>query len=371
MDFTTPIDLRDGPYLDVLFDIERARGSVATATGHDINAESLFTLYADLHDIASARIEGNNTTVHDALTRGPVNSDEPLRELDNLRTATQWVIDQARDKPITHSFVREIHRLVVDGLTREGDVSPGTYRNHNVSIANSTVVTSKPASVQADLDGLFDAINTIPPARMQVEQIARCHHRFSVIHPFGNGNGRTGRLLMLAQLMKYGIGSARDLPLTPTAVFGRTRDEYYRALESADTGTAGGIAKWVVFVATGIRDDLRRIVSLHDHDFVMSHIVDPAVANALAAGQVSARTADVVRITADRGVVASGDLSDILTGSPSTRSQKLRPILDAGFLEPVTVNARTYRVPLHRGPLVLHVMTALDRAELLPPILRN
>lgn len=371
MDLREPIDIRTGEYLDALFDIERARGSAETSTGLDVNAFSLHRLYADLTDLASARIEGNNTTVRDALTRPLENADEQLRELDNLRRATSWVINRGANTPVTHAFVRELHELVVSGLTREGDTTPGAYRTHAVAIANASVMTSVPAAIQSDMDELLDAINESRPSRLQIEHIARCHHRFSVIHPFGNGNGRTGRLLTMAQLMRNGFGFARHLPLTPTAVFGRDREEYYRALAAADSGTRDGIEKWVTFVAHGIRDDMNRLVALQDHDFVMDEIVEPALRSALESGIVTRRNADVVRVTANSGVVAASDLADILTGSPSVRSQKLRPLVDSGLLEAVTVNARTYRAPLHRGPLVMHVMTALDKAGLLPAMVRH
>ncbi len=371
MDFRDVLDIRTGEYLDALFDIERARGTVSVPSGLDVNTASLHRLYADLADIASARIEGNNTTVRDALLRKDVNAGEHLRELDNLRHATQWVTENATKTPITHAFVRDLHHMVVQGLTREGDSTPGSYRAHTVAIANTSVTTSVPAAIQSDMDELLVEMNRAVPARLQIENIARCHHRFSVIHPFGNGNGRTGRLLTMAQLMRNGFGFAHHLPLTPTAVFGRDRDHYYRALAAADTQTPQGVEKWVMFVAEGIREDMIRLVALQDHDFVMDNIVEPALGTALAAGTVTARDADVVRVTVNSGVVSAGDLATVLTGSPSVRSQKLRPLIESGLLEGVTVNGRTYRAPLHRGPLVMHVMTALDKAGLLPEMVRK
>lgn len=371
MEFTSPIDIRTADYLDALFDIERARGTATQPTGHVLTATSLHTLYADLTDLASARIEGNNTTVRDALMRPVTNTDEQLKELDNLRRATAWVIAEGAELPITHDTIRTIHAMVVDGLTREGDPHPGAYRTSPVRISNSELIPTIPAAIHAEMDALLTAVNLDVPPRLQIAHIAQCHHRFSAIHPFGNGNGRTGRLLTMAQLMRAGFGFAHHLPLTPTAVFGRDRELYYRKLTAADFGGDSGMAEWAEFFVHGIRDDMNRLVALQDHDFVMDNIVEPALASALESGAISRRNADVVRIVVNRGVVSAPDLSDVLPGSASSRSQKLRAIVDTGLLRTVTVNARTYFAPLNSGPLVMHVLTALDKAGLLPPMVRH
>ncbi len=371
MSFTDPADIRTADFLDTLFDIERARGVATQSTGHLINAASLHRLYADLADLASARIEGNNTTVRDALMRPKQNNDEQLRELDNLRAATKWVIAHANESPITHETVRRIHEIVVDGLTREGDEHPGVYRTAPVRISNTKLIPSVPAAIHGDMDSLLNDINREVSPRLQIAHIAQCHHRFSVIHPFANGNGRTGRLLTMAHLMRSGFGFAHNLPLTPTAVFGRDRETYYRKLAAADFGGDQGVQEWVEFVANGIRDDMNRLVALQDHDFVMDAVVEPALTSALAAGTISKRDSDVARMIIDRGTLTAPDLSVVLPGSPSSRSQKLRAIVDSGLVQPVTVNARTYQAPLHTGPLVMHVMTALDKAGLLPAMVRH
>lgn len=109
-------------------------------------------------------------------------------------------------------------------------------------------------------------------------KIALAHHRFGWVHPFGNGNGRTVRLLTYALLIKYGFNvQAGGRVLNPTAVFCNDRERYYSMLAEADTGTEQGLENWCLYVLAGISSELKKVDQLTNHQFLSSKILYPAI----------------------------------------------------------------------------------------------
>ncbi len=121
---------------------------------------------------------------------------------------------------ITEYFIRELHSLAVVGLRQEGDKTPGAYRQHNISIAQSDHLPPDHIGVPDYMSELTAFINRADKPKYDLMKIALAHHRFGWIHPFGNGNGRAVRLLTYALLIKYGFNvQAGGRVLNPTAVF--------------------------------------------------------------------------------------------------------------------------------------------------------
>lgn len=206
-------------------------------------------LFQRLTSMMSARIEGNRTTVVDALAgaaqaeAGRVAIRDDVREILRLDQASDYIDGlPAESFVITHELVRELHGAAVRGLGREGDRTPGMYRTTPVVIAGSPHVPPGPESVYADMDQLVEFMNRDVAPQMQLMQTAIAHHRFVWIHPFGNGNGRVARLLTYAMLVKQGFTAAGGYrALNPTAVFGADRQAYYDHLARADALDDGGI----------------------------------------------------------------------------------------------------------------------------------
>lgn len=359
--------------LDTLFEIERLRGTTSHPSGLSANTDTLHHLYSQLAGLASARIEGNRTTVIDAVTtaKQPSPRGERLRELDNLTEATYWLLQSPPDQPLNHSTIRHLHSIVVRDLDREGDTTPGSYRTLPVRIDGSQHTPPAPSLIHAEMDVVVRAANTIVAPRHQIAHIAATHHRFAWVHPFGNGNGRVARLLTLWQLRRNGFTDVHGLPLSPTAVFGRHRNEYYDALEAADLGTAKGSAHWTEFFAEGMLADMQRLAALHDHETVTTQILEPALDRAQFAGVLPPLHRQIVEHIWERGVVKAADLEPYLTGSPASRSQKIRDLRERHLIESLRDSPRHYRVALIDSPLTPHIIHSLSVAGLIPALLQD
>lgn len=357
-----------------LFEIERLRADIGTGTTPYDTYLELHRLFDFVMSVVSARIEGNHTTVYDALESvgtAAADSEDTMREISNIVATARFIDGTDPRTPLSHAFVREVHRRAVDGLMREGDPTPGAYREREVGIAGSAHVPPGWASVHAEMSALLDFANEDRPLHEQMLQIAIAHHRFVWIHPFRNGNGRVSRLFTYAMLRRTIFATRGYSALNPTAVFGNQRDAYIAALERADDLSEAGTVAWAEFFVRGIRDDVARLVELQQHDFVIDELVGPALESLLRDGLVSAREASAMRTVLERGVVKAGELSESFAGTAPQRSRAIRALLDRGLLQHAEEGPRFYRLSLSRGPLAPRLIRRLDALGYLPRMLSD
>lgn len=363
----------DSDLVATLFEIERLRADLGTGdTPRDTYAE-LHLLFDTVMSVVSARIEGNHTTVYEVLDRVGRDSsrafDEELREISNIVETARHLDSLDPREPLTHALVRDLHTRTVAGLTREGDPTPGAYRNVDVAISGSAHTPPPWVAVHAEMDSLLEFANADRPMHEQMMQVALAHHRFVWIHPFRNGNGRVSRLFTYAMLRRTIFTTRGFSALNPTAVFGNDRAAYIAALEAADALSDEGTIVWASFFAQGIRDDIARLVQLQDHTHVVDFLVGPALERLRRDGEITSGEHDVLRKVLVKGTVKAGDLADVAPGSPSARSRVIRDLLDRQLLRQSTEGARFYRLSLARGPLAPRLIRQLDALGYLPRML--
>jgi Fic family protein len=365
----------DSPLLDVLTDLEHLRrleihGS--TPAPVFLQLKAVFHL---LESLASARIEGNHTTLADYVESKVVPASigsEALREIDNIEAAMrQLEAVMAPGAPISEHLVRGLHATTVNNLAREGDRTPGSYRITSVRIAQAEHLPPDPIQVPGYMAELVAFINQPDPPKYDLMKVALAHHRFAWIHPFSNGNGRVVRLLTYAMLIKYGfqVSSAGRL-LNPAAVFCADRHRYYTMLAEADSGQAAQLESWCTYVLGGIRDELTKVARLADYAHLQNAVLLPAVAHAHERGLVSPQEASVLKATIRAGVVKAGDLEAALPGlNAGQRTYQIRKLLDSGMLQPVRDGARQYTLGFTHNLLLRGVVKALTEQGFVPPAL--
>ena len=368
----------DSDLTRAVIELERERANLNKGTTPREVFVQLKDLFQLLTSIMSARIEGNRTSILDAVSgaaslrnpSAPIERNDGVEEILNIQRAVDFIDQQVGSSPINHLFIRELHRIVVSGLSREGDRTPGAYRLGEVSIGGSSHQPPWPADVPDCMSSLIDFIAVDVEPQMQLLQTAIAHHRFLWIHPFGNGNGRTARLLTYAMLVKQGFTSTTDYrAVNPTAVFGSDRQGYYDNLETADSLSNEGMVAWCTYVLSGLNTDLRKLGRLTDRVFVSDQLLIPAIERLRAAGGLTSGEAAALSVTARKTIVKAGDLQQALPGSPSTRSQAIRRLTDRALLKATAPGARTYQLIFAPNELTVHLVNRLNIAGLLPAIL--
>lgn len=365
----------DSPLLDVLTDLEhlrrlQIRGS--TPSPVFLQLKDVFHL---LESLASARIEGNHTTLADyveAKLAPTATSTEALLEIDNIEAAMRQVeAAVVPGAPLSEHMLRGLHATAVQGLQREGDRTPGSYRAGPVRIAQADHLPPEPVQVPGYMAELTAFINQPDPPKYDLMKVALAHHRFAWIHPFGNGNGRVVRLLTYAMLMKYGFqASAAGRLLNPAAVFCADRNRYYAMLAQADTGQPPQLEAWCTYVLSGIRDELQKVSRLADYIHLQDAVLLPAVAHARQRQLITPQEEAVLQITIRAGTVKAGDLEAAMPGlNAGQRTYQVRKLLDSGMLQPIKAGARQYTLGFAHNLLLRGVVKALTDQGFVPAAL--
>lgn len=190
-------------------------------------------------------IEGNTLTLRETqliLQHGVTIGGKSLREhfeVINHGAAIEYVEHVAEcDTPLTTSDIRQIHQLV---LAKIDDENAGRYREVAVRIAGARHVPPESWEVASRMNGFVKWLSSRESRALHpIERATRAHHEFVAIHPFIDGNGRTGRLLLNLLLFKDGY--------PPAVIEKATRTQYYRVLAEADGGSLKGLINLVARV---------------------------------------------------------------------------------------------------------------------------
>jgi Fic family protein len=233
-------------------------------------AEDIWTeiWYHEAH--SSTAIEGNTLALREVailLRDRQAVGEKQLKdylEVAGYADAAKWVYGQApapdtwaEDSLLTLTEVRQVHRRAMTPVwdvalhpdAHDGE-SPGNWRQHNIQDFSGGMKPPDHTAVAALMTDWVASVNrTRQDTGPMAEAVARRHSAFERIHPFLDGNGRTGRLLTNLILIRLGY--------PPAIIYQRDRDRYLRALRSADRGDIGPLGE--VF-ARAILDNLMRFV---------------------------------------------------------------------------------------------------------------
>lgn len=355
----------DSDLIDVLTELEKLRNLQLQT---DVNPSiflQLKSIFHMLESLGSARIEGNHTTLADYVESHLTDEDqnpEHIDEIKNIEQAMYFIDDslQAGDD-ISEIFIRKLHQLTVDGLTREGDRTPGQYRNSQVRIAQSAHLPPNAIDVPMYMQELVDFINNKDKPKYDLMKIALAHHRFGWIHPFSNGNGRTVRLLTYALLVKYGFNvQTGGRVLNPTAVFCTDRTKYYEMLSCADKGDDDSLEAWCTYVLSGISSELKKVDKLTAKEFLNKNILFPAIEYSLRREHITADEAKILRLATENDGLKSGDIQKLFPELNSNqRTYKIKQLVSNKFLQPIEPNARVYIPNFGQSYLIRGIIESL------------
>jgi Fic family protein len=216
--------------------------------------------------IASSTIEGTIASP-DELVLYQVSQQtdrQAVREVANYAGALQWGYEQLASRPIGYGIIAGLHERLLEGV--RGASAAGRLKEQqdyigsrpDDSIEKAVFVPPPPEATLALISDLERYINNPANAAPRVVQCALVHYQFETIHPFSDGNGRVGRLLIILQMIHLGLLSA---PLIyPSVYFERNRPTYYGTLQSVrESGEWEG---WIEFFARGIQQQCSETITL-------------------------------------------------------------------------------------------------------------
>lgn len=354
----------DSHLTDVIIELDRLRNIRLGGTTPAMIFFQIKDIFHFLESLASARIEGNRTTIAeyvDTKIDSKSKKTDTIWEMENIEKAMHFVEETIeKNGQITHQIIRDIHRIVVEGLKREGDQTPGAYRkNKNVKIANADHLPPEWTAVQGYMDELIDFLNEESRPRHDLLKVAIAHHRFTWIHPFGNGNGRVVRVLTYLLLIKYGFKpQTGGRILNPTAVFCNSREQYYEMLAKADSGTDQGILEWCTYMLSGISEELSRVDKLTDYSYLKEKILLPALNFSSDRKIITDMEKKILKIAIEKEEFKAKDIENIIS-SPRQRTHQIKKLLEANMIAPIEGNSRIYMIYFTTSQLIRGVMDSL------------
>ncbi len=368
----------DSPLVDILTELEHLRRLRLSGTTPAPVFFQLKQIFHMLESLGSARIEGNHTTLADLVEsrlegQHPDGTDQ-LREMGNIERAMSYIDEHVQPgSALTERFIRELHELTVSDLKREGDTTPGAYRQVPVTIAGASHLPPDFFQVSNYMAELVDFINRGDPPKYDLIKVVLAHHRFGWIHPFRNGNGRVVRLLTYLLLIKYGFNvQTGGRVLNPTAVFCNDRDQYYQMLGLADNGTEEGMESWCVYVLQGILDELRKVDQLANFAYLQEKILIPALSYAEERQVITRQEALVLQRAAKSGIAKTGDLTGTITDlSPGQRTYLIKKLVERRMLQPIKEGARQYAIGFSNSVLMRGIIMALSNEGFIPASLNR
>jgi Fic family protein len=219
----------------------------------------LLYMYVRKEAVLSSQIEGTQSTLTDLLqyenAEAPGVPEEDVREVSRYVAALQHGFDRMRGgMPISLRLIREVHGVLLrDG--RGGNQAPGEFRRSQNWIGGSRpskarFVPPPPHEMMTALDNLEKFLHDEPERTPPLIKAGLAHVQFETIHPFLDGNGRVGRLLITLLLCAEGMLSQPFLYLS--LYFEQNRADYYDALQRVRTH--GDWEGWLRFYLIGVEE---------------------------------------------------------------------------------------------------------------------
>jgi Fic family protein len=295
-------------------------------------------LYASLvrkEAVESAEIEGADVDVNDLYRYETLKLDaeadpdvkKDIGEVRNYEKAVRRGVEAIdTDEGITIDLLKSLHETLLSGVRSETDVI-GDFRRTPVHLGS--FVPPSPESVESDVEALVSYLRS-GGAYHDVIDTALVHYQFETIHPFGDGNGRLGRILITLQLYECGLLSAPNLYLSE--YFNRNKDAYVERMREVSRN--GAWEEWLMFFIRGV---LKQAREAYERSLELRNLQQEYKEKYGGSSRADARLA--CKLFQNPYLVAS-EVADMLEVTGPTAYRAIHALEDEGVLEEVTGKER-------------------------------
>jgi Fic family protein len=321
----------DDELIYLISEANRFIGRLDEVTDTLISPSYFVYMYARKEATLSSQIEGTQATFSDLIKAEAGMGDEvpnDVKEIENYIRALQYGFERLEVLPVSLRLIREIHEILLEGVRGENK-TPGEFRTSQNWIGGYSISTATyiPPSLQ-DMNELLDNFEKFMHKEdffSPLVKTALLHSQFEMIHPFLDGNGRIGRLLITFYL------AAKDILHKPTLYlskyFKKNRQAYYDCLYGIHS--KGDYETWIKFFLSGVIETskeatnmARNIQALRDND--LRKISD--------LGRLSKNAMLIYEGLFDKPTVTIEDVSKKLGINHSNAGRLLEKMIDIGIL---------------------------------------
>ncbi len=323
----------------------------ATQALAELNAFSLIVpdvdLFISLHVAKeasdSSRIEGTQTELDEVVR--PVEDIEPARrddwqEVRNYIDAMNEAVAALESLPLSNRLLRSAHRTLLRGV-RGQHKRPGEWRTSQnwiggTSLEDAAFIPPPHTEVprlMSDLEKFWHNDRVHVPHLLR---IAISHYQFETIHPFLDGNGRVGRLLITHYLLANGLLAKPSLYLS--SYLEPHRAAYYEAFTIVRS--SGDLGHWIRFFLAAVRDTARTGTKTFQ---AILKLRNDAETRILSLGRRAGRARQALAVLYSRPIISVGELADQLDVTHQTANRLVRDLTQLGILQETTGFRRNRR----------------------------
>lgn len=289
---------------------------------------------------SSSRIEGTQTNIEDALQKKE-NIDPEKRndweEVQNYIMAMNYAVDALKTLPVCSRLLTDTHKILMQGV-RGKHKQPGEFRRSQnwiggASINDAVFVPPHQDDVLGLMSDLEHFLNNEEYPVPHLIRIAIAHYQFETIHPFSDGNGRIGRLLITLYLVSKGILVRPTLYLSD--FFEKHKTLYYDNLTRVRTHN--DIAQWIKFFLEGIRQTSENSIQTFKSIITLRHDCETAI---LALGRKTKLAKSFLHHLYKEPIVEGQDVASILSVTLATALSLIEDFMRLGILNEITGHRR-------------------------------
>lgn len=332
----------DSETVSLLTDAAKALATLDTLSSYIPNMNLFVSMYVRKEALLSSQIEGTQATLEDVLD--PLiekNANQNVADVVNYVKATEFALERLKTLPLCNRLIRETHAVLMSGV-RGQEKNPGEFRTSQnwigaggSSLKNARYIPPNPEDMINAMSDLEKYINSDDSLDLLI-RAALLHYQFETIHPFLDGNGRVGRLLITLFLMEKKVLNSPALYIS--YYLKKNRTEYYDRM--SEVRDKDNYEQWIKFFLNAVKesavesvDTIKKLSDLHDSNIKKIDGMGRAAKNARA----------VFDYLEKNPIIDIKKTAEELNLAFSTVSLAVNRLADAGILIQ-TNNASRYRV---------------------------
>ena len=303
------------------------------------NVELFVSMYVRKEALMSSQIEGTQATLEDVLDPMiEANTNRNVADVVNYIKATEFAIKRLHELPLCNRLIKETHAVLMEGV-RGQEKSPGEFRRSQNWIGGQGSTLKNARYIPPSPDDMIEAMSDLEKyinADDELDALIRAaliHYQFETIHPFLDGNGRVGRLLITLFLMEKKVLSTPALYIS--YFLKKNRVEYYDRM--TEVRAKGNYEQWVTFFLRALLESaedatatIDELIALHDKNAAVISDMGRAAKNAML----------VFEYLEANPIIEIRKTAEALSITFNTASSAIKRLADAGILVQTTNASR-------------------------------
>lgn len=299
------------------------------------NVDLFISMYVRKEALMSSQIEGTQATLEDVLDPMiDANMNRNVSDVVNYIKATEFAVRRLKELPLCNRLIKETHGVLMSGV-RGQEKNPGEFRysqnwigGQGSTLKNARYIPPSPEDMTLAMSDLEKYMNADDDLDALI-RVALIHYQFETIHPFLDGNGRVGRLLITLFLMEKNV---LTIPALYISYFlKKNRVEYYDRM--SEVRAKGNYEQWVKFFLQALLESAEDAIATID-ELVMLHDKNADLIAKM--GRASKNAMLVFKYVESNPIIEIQKTSEALGIAYNTTSSAVNRLVDIGILTQTT-----------------------------------